>query len=95
MGLGISGGEGSEGALDFLEWLLSEGDAHHHLEMPKRRQCTARDYSILSGRPFEECQDALEDMSSRMPIIRRHCLGQDCYEFMNAELSYWEWVIQN
>lgn len=93
--MGNGGGEGSEDAWDFFAWLFSEDDAQRYLETPMRRQFTARDYSILSGCPFEECQDALEDMSSRMLIIRRHRLGQDYCEFMNAELSYWEWVIQN
>ncbi|MBM6999239.1 hypothetical protein I3I95_03680 [bacterium] len=95
MGLGNGGGEGGEDAWDFLEWLFSEDDAQHCVETPMHRQFTARDYPILSGRSFEGRRDVLEDMSSRMLIVKRHRSGRDYCEFMNAELSYWEWVIQS
>lgn len=96
IGWGIgSGVEGNENAWDFLMWLFSESDAEHYLEMPMYQQFTARDYSILSGRPLEECEETLDSMADRLLIIRRYRSGQTYYELMNAEFGYWEWAIDH
>lgn len=96
IGWGIgSGVEGNEDAWDFLQWLFSEDDAERYLEMPMYQQLTARDYSILSGHPVDECEEALNSMADRMLIIRRHRSGQDYFELMNAEFGYWEWAINH
>ena len=96
VGWGIgSGVEGNENAWDFLMWLFSEDDAEHYLEMPMYQPFTARDYSILSGRSQDECEQTLESMADRMLIIRRHRSGQTFYELMNAEFGYWEWAINH
>lgn len=94
IGWGIgSGVEGNEEAWDFLMWLFSESDAEHYLEMPMYQQFTARDYSILSGRPEEECDEVLNGMADRFLIIRRYRTGRTYFELMNAEFGYWEWAI--
>lgn len=86
---------GNEEAWDFLEYLFDESDAEHYMEMPMYHPFTARDYSILSGRPQDECEQVLDSMASRALIIERVRSGQTFYELMNAEFGYWEWAIDN
>ena len=96
MGWGIgSGVEGDEDAWDFLMILFNESDAEHYVEMPMYEQFTAYDYSVISGRPVEECDEVLNDMADRMLIVRRYQSGQTYFELMNAEFGYWEWNIKD
>ncbi len=93
----IAGGVGSipnEHSYEKIMYLWSEEDAAHELEMPLHRFFTATDYSVLSGRPIEECAAILEDMADRCLLVHVTRGGVSYYYVCAWVFGVWEMLAE-
>ena len=79
-----------ETSYQMIQYLWSEEDAQHEIEMPINVQFDALEYHYLSGRPVEECKEILDDLAMRGMIMRAHRSGHDVYHLLPYINGFWE-----
>lgn len=89
IGRGV-GSTPAENSWQMIQYLWSEEDAEHYLEMPLHEMFTASDYAGVSGRSEEECAKILEDQADRCLIWRVRRGGLPFYSLMPYINGFWE-----